>query len=149
MEKLSEDRRSKLFAFIIQKCFLVVVAVPTAQTARRIFTVLNARGLDLAPTDILKADLLDRAGDQDVALAKRWEVVEDELGRDSFVELFTHIRMIYERDKPRMALEDGFPIHVTPFNGSADEFISDILEPISAAYTMLKSESQIDSSAIR
>ena len=137
LEKLSEERRSRLFAFIIQRCFLVVVAVPTAQTARRIFTVLNARGLDLAPTDILKADLLDRAGDQDVALAKRWEAIEDELGRDSFVELFTHIRMIYEREKPRIALEDGFPIQVTPFKQNADEFISDILEPISDAYVLL------------
>ncbi len=143
LEGLSEDRRNKLFAFIIQRCFLVVVAVPTAQTARRIFTVLNARGMDLAPTDILKADLLERAGDQDVALAKRWEAVEDELGRDSFVELFTHIRMIYERNKPRIALEDGFPVHVTPFKADADEFISDILEPISDAYTLLKDSQMI------
>jgi len=134
---LSEDRRNKLFAFIIQRCFLVIVAVPTAQTARRIFTVLNARGLDLAPTDILKADLLDRAGDQDVALALRWEAVEDELGRDSFVELFTHIRMIYERDKPRIALEDGFPVQVTPFKQDADEFVSNILEPLADAYELL------------
>jgi len=137
LEKLSEDRRNKLFAFIIQRCFLVVVAVPTAKTARRIFTVLNARGMDLALTDILKADLLDRAGDQEVALAKRWETVEDELGRDSFVELFAHIRMIYERDKPRIALEDGFPVQVTPFKKDADEFVSNVLEPLVDAYELL------------
>jgi uncharacterized protein with ParB-like and HNH nuclease domain len=62
LEMLPEDKRNKLVAFIIQKCYLVVVAVPTAEAARRIFTVLNARGLDLTPTDILKAELLDRAG---------------------------------------------------------------------------------------
>jgi hypothetical protein len=145
LEALSEDRRNKLFAFIIQRCFLVVVAVPTAQTARRIFTVLNTRGMDLAPTDILKADLLDRASGQEVALANRWEAVEDELGRDSFVELFTHIRMIYERDKPRIALEDGFPVQVTPFKADADKFISDILEPTSDAYTLLKDSKVIQS----
>jgi hypothetical protein len=45
LEKLSEARRNRLVAFIIQRCYLVVVAVPTADAARRIFTVLNARGL--------------------------------------------------------------------------------------------------------
>jgi hypothetical protein len=140
LEGMHEDRRNKLVAFIIQRCYLVVVAVPTAQTARRIFTVLNARGLDLTPTDILKANLLERAGEsQDVALARRWEAVEDELGRDAFVELFAHIRMIYEREKPRVSLEEGFPIFVVPFNGDCAVFISDILEPISDAYTLLNS----------
>src|SRR5262249_23782801 len=62
LEKLPEEQRNRLVAFIIQHCYLVVVSVPTAEAARRIFTVLNARGLDLAPTDILKADLLERAG---------------------------------------------------------------------------------------
>ena len=58
LESVDESRRNDLVAFIIQRCYVVVVAVPTADTARRIFTVLNARGLDLTPTDILKADLL-------------------------------------------------------------------------------------------
>jgi hypothetical protein len=35
------------------------------------------------------------------------------------VELFGHIRTIYERDKPRLALEAGFPKFVPPFNGDA------------------------------
>ena len=82
LQSLPEDRRNELVAFIIQRCYLVVVAVPTAEAARRIFTVLNARGLDLTPTDILKADLLDRAGPtNEVALANRWEAVEQAIGR--------------------------------------------------------------------
>jgi hypothetical protein len=36
------------------------------------------------------------------------------------VELFGHIRMIYERDKPRLALEAGFPKFVKSFEGYAD-----------------------------
>ncbi len=135
---MKEDRRNKLVAFLIQRCYLVVVAVPTAQAARRIFTVLNARGLDLTPTDILKAELLDRAGaDQDTELANRWEAVEEVPGRDKFVELFGHIRMIYERDKPRIALEDGFRTFVAPFNAASDAFVSDVLEPVSEAYALL------------
>ena len=55
LELLDESERDSLIAFIVQRCYLVVVAVPTAEAARRIFTVLNARGLNLTPTDILKA----------------------------------------------------------------------------------------------
>ena len=62
LEAVPEDRRNALIAFLIQHCYLVAVAIPTAEAARRIFTVLNARGLDLTPTDILKAELLERAG---------------------------------------------------------------------------------------
>lgn len=139
LETLDEARRNALVAFIIQRCYLVVVGVPTADAARRIFTVLNARGLDLTPTDILKADLLERAGeDQEVDLANRWEAVEQALGRDEMVGLFGHIRMIYERDKPRVALETGFPKFVTPFSGDSEPFISDILEPLSDAFLLFR-----------
>jgi hypothetical protein len=79
----------------------------------------------------------------DIELAKRWEAVEDALRRDSFVELFAHIRMIYERDKPRIALEDGFPDFVTPFNEDADVFVSDLLEPVSDAYALLNNTGAI------
>jgi hypothetical protein len=145
LQAVDEARRNKLVAFIIQRCYLVVVAVPTPDAARRIFTVLNARGLDLAPTDILKADLLERAGEAvEVPLAERWEAVEQWLGRDKFVELFGHIRMIYEREKPRSALEDGFPPAVPIFAGDADTFISNVLEPIADAYMLLNDSNQID-----
>jgi uncharacterized protein with ParB-like and HNH nuclease domain len=60
LKPMDEERRNKLVVFVVQHCYLVVVAVPTADAARRTFTVLNARGLDLTATDILKADLLDR-----------------------------------------------------------------------------------------
>lgn len=135
---MSEDRRNQLVAFLIQRCYLVVVAVPTPEAARRIFTVLNARGLDLTPTDILKADLLERAGPTlEGPLAKRWEAVEQALGRDTFVELFGHIRMIYERDKPRSALESAFKSAVPAFAESPDAFLTDVLEPLADAYRLL------------
>lgn len=136
--KMEEERRNKLVAFIIQRCYVVAVAVPTPESARRIFRVLNARGLDLTPTDILKADLLDRAGQtRELDLASRWEAIEQRLGRDKLVELFGHIRMIFERDKPRVALEDGFPASVKPFKGDADLFMTDFLEPLAEAYSLL------------
>jgi Protein of unknown function DUF262/Protein of unknown function (DUF1524) len=145
LQAADETRRNRLVAFIIQHCYLVVVAVPTPDAARRIFTVLNARGLDLTATDILKADLLERAGAAaEVPLAERWESVEQSLGRDKFVELFGHIRMIYEREKPRSALEDGFRPAVPLFSGDAETFISDLLEPTADAYMLLNDPNQIE-----
>lgn len=145
LQAMDETRRNKLFAFIIQRSYLVVVAVPTPDAARRIFTVLNARGLDLTPTDILKANLLERAGEAaEVALAERWEAIEQSLGRDSFVELFGHIRMIYEREKSRSSLEDGFGQAVPEFNSDADGFISNLLEPTADACALLRDSKQIE-----
>lgn len=54
--QMGEEKRSALLRFLLQSCYLVVVEVPTPTAARRIFTVLNARGIDLAATDTLKAD---------------------------------------------------------------------------------------------
>ncbi len=134
LEKLGEPRRDALMSFVIRYCYLVVVAVPTADAARRIFTVLNARGLDLTATDILKAQLLERAGPLlEADLANRWESAEQSLARDRMVELFGHIRMMYERDKPRVALETGFPGSVAPFVDNPEEFVSKILEPLADA----------------
>ncbi|MET4293640.1 hypothetical protein ABIB06_004708 [Bradyrhizobium sp. LB8.2] len=137
LSKLDEDRRNKLIAYLIQRCYLVVVAVPTPEAARRIFTVLNARGLDLTATDILKANLLERAGSNEKDLAERWETAELALGRDRMVELFGHIRTMFERDKPRIALEVGFPKFVQTFNENAERFVSDTLEPIADAMLLV------------
>ena len=144
LEKLDEARRNSLVAFLVQRCYVVVVAVPTSDAARRIFTVLNARGMDLTPTDMLKANLLERAGpNREQDLANRWEAVELALGRDPMVELFGHLRMIYERDKPRVALETGFAKFVTPFEEDAEGFITNVLEPISDAYVLLSDNVEI------
>ena len=147
-DKLSEmtcEIRNELISFILQKCFLVVVTVPTDTAARRIFTVLNARGLDLAATDILKADLLERSGEsKEEQLSIRWEEIESALNRDSFTDLFTHIRMIFQREKPRSALDIGFPKFVPPFLGDPERFISDTLEPFADALLFSEDRNKID-----
>ena len=144
LEHWDESKRDKLVAFIIQRWHLVVVSAPTPDAARRIFTVLNARGLDLTPTDVLKALLLERASRSlETELAKRWESIESALGREHFVKLFGHIRMIYEREKPRLALEDAFPGVVPPFFGAPDDFLSNVLEQLADAWALLESDTDV------
>ena len=50
--------RRRLASFLAQRCFLVVVTVADQDSAYRIFSVLNDRGLELGATDILKADII-------------------------------------------------------------------------------------------
>ena len=144
--KMTEAERTELMRFLLQNCYLVVVEVPTDTAARRIFTVLNARGLDLTATDILKAELLERAGDeQEGILSERWEDLEIALGRERFSDLFVHIRMIFERDKPRSALETGFPEFVPTFRENANGFMDDILEPYADALNLAANDSELRS----
>lgn len=139
--KISYEERDALVKFIMQRCYVVVIAVANVEIAHRVFTVLNARGLDLSPTDILKAELLERAADRERDYSSRWETVEDMLGREKFVDLFQHIRMIYQREKPRERLEVGFPKFVSPFAQHRD-FLPNLLEPMAFTFDMLRGETR-------
>ena len=109
--KLNEKQREDLIAFVLQKCYIVVVETSDGESAYRIFSVLNDRGLDLSPTDILKADVIGKMpADSQNDYADKWEEIEDELGRDRFRDLFAHIRMIHRKGKLRGTLEREFGI---------------------------------------
>lgn len=138
---MKPEARDRLVAFLLQRCYLVVIAVANVDMAHRVFTVLNARGLDLTPADILKADLLDRVAAVDEKdYSDSWEAIEEQLGRERFSELFQHIRMIYQREKPRERLEVGFKKFVTDFADHA-KFMKDVLQPLGATFAKLLSPS--------
>ncbi|WP_321337808.1 DUF262 domain-containing protein [uncultured Cohaesibacter sp.] len=141
LSEMSEDKRRDLIAFLRGRCLVVVVEVPTVTTARRIFQVLNARGLDLHPTDILKARLLDKIDPaQTEDYAKAWERHEEDIGRAAFAQLFAHIRMIYVRKKPKTALEDDFENGVPAFVAAPVTFMNDILTPIVDVYVACRED---------
>ena len=135
IEKLPMDRRVDLAQFVIQRCYLVVVTTSSQSSAYRIFAVMNDRGLDLSPTDILKAEITGAiSGDESRAsYAEKWEAVEEDLGRDRFADLFSHIRMAYGKDKLRRNLQDEFRDQVLARVGS-EAFIDDVLVPYAEAY---------------
>jgi len=97
--------------YVVNHCFLVVVSTPNQASAFRVFSVLNNRGLDLSPTDILKSEIIGAIAEDKLdedTYTKKWEENEDELGRDGFRELFSHIRMIYLKAKPQNTLVEDF-----------------------------------------
>ena len=141
LEKLPIDERLDLATFIAQQCFLVVVTATDRDSAYRIFSVMNDRGLDLSPTDILKADTIgELAGEDQITFGAKWEAIEEALGRDDFRDLFAHIRMIRAKTKLRQTLQTDFREHVlTDVSGS--DFIDKILLPYSAVYETVRDAS--------
>ena len=137
LSQRSEGQRNELAEFVVQRCFLVVVSTSDQSSAYRIFSVLNNRGLDLSPTDILKADII---GGMDEGIrteyTEKWEDMEEELSRDGFRDLFAHIRMIFMKSKMRGTLQQEFQDNVLS-RVQGREFIDDVLEPYADAYEIL------------
>lgn len=134
LEKLPEAERLHLAQFIVTRCYLVVVATPDLDSAYRIFSVLNSRGLDLSATDILKAQVIGGIPDPHKdAYTKKWEDAEEDLTRDIFGDLFSHIRMVYRKSKPKGTLLKEFNDHVVELKQPI-RFIDDVLLPMARAY---------------
>lgn len=131
-------------AFLVQRCYLVAVSTPSQQSAFRVFSVLNSRGLDLLPTDIIKSDVIGRItqSKQD-EFTEKWEELEVQTGRNGFAELFGHIRMIYARVKARRALLEEFKEHVLAAVASPEDLVSKVIEPYAEAYLAAKNSQYV------
>lgn len=141
LKDVPDDQRRRLTMYIAQRCYLVLVAASDQQSAFRIFSVLNSRGLDLSPADILKAEIIGALpADKQDPFNDIWEDIEDELGRSRFAELFGHIRMIHRKQKMQGTLIAEFrefvPTHKNPAN-----FINKELSPYAEAYEQITDKS--------
>ena len=88
LKEFTENQRRRLTMYIAQRSYLVVVAASDQESAFRIFSVLNSRGLDLTPADVLKAEIIGALpADKQDSYTAQWEDIEDELGRERFAEL--------------------------------------------------------------
>lgn len=139
---LSLDDRNALWKFLANDCSLVVISTPDLEAAYRIFSVLNNRGLDLAPIDILKAEVLGsirRMGGEDKArtYSKKWSEIESQLGRDAFGDLFAHIRSIYAKQKQRATLVKEFQEHVTEYKAPID-LVDKVIKPYAEVWDFVR-----------
>jgi hypothetical protein len=127
-------------AFLLQRCFLVAVSTPSQQSAFRVFSVMNSRGLDLQPTDIIKADIIGKLAtdNEREEYNERWEDMEVELGRGGFNDLFTYVRMIYAKEKAKKSLLEEFRTHVLSTVSEPEALISDVLEPYASALATVR-----------
>lgn len=143
LQSLTSDLRKDLFRLIARRAFLVIVATPDLNSAYRIFSVMNARGLPLSPQDTFKSQIIGAIPEeQKQHYADRWERLEEDLGRDEFGDLFLYIRAIKARTRSVKSLLQEFPQQVLnvylPDNGIG--FMKEVLEPYAKANIRLNAQ---------
>ena len=137
LSNLDEARRHSLVEFTIKQCYLVIVTATDRDSAYRIFSVMNDRGLDLSPTDILKAETIGKIAEPEQEVyGQKWENIEERIGRDGFRDLFAHLRMITLKTKLRRTLQADFQDHVLK-DAAGMDFIDNTLEPYASVYETL------------
>lgn len=133
-----ENDLLKFTQFILTRCFLVVVSTPNQESAFRVFSVMNSRGLDLLPTDIIKSMTIGKQPkDEEQKYTEKWEELENLTGRDGFNEVFTHTRTIFAKERPKKNLLDEFKEYVIK-QTSPKSLVDEYLIPYTEAYVCLK-----------
>lgn len=124
--------------FLLTRCYLVSVSTPNQESAFRVFSVMNSRGLDLLPTDIVKSMTIGQLShDEEQAYTAKWEELENLTGRDGFNEVFTHTRTIFAKERPKKNLLDEFKEFVLKTT-LPKQLIDDYLVPYTEAYVWLR-----------
>lgn len=122
--------RARLARYLLDHCFLVVIATDEIDRAHRIFVVLNGRGLPLRREDILKAEIgqaLPRERAEE--LLARWDAVALRLGKQ-FEHLFSYIRIIHGDARPQIITAIR---GIVAARGGGEAFITRDLEPLGEA----------------
>ena len=140
LTQLPEEKQLQLAQFIVIRCYVVVVSTPDMDSAYKIFSVLNDRGLNLNNSDIFKADVIGKISSHyQRDYSDKWEDIEESLGRSEFDRLLSHIRSIRKkRNRTRSILEDLRAI-LAEIEGR--DFIDDILSPYSQAFYSIENQS--------
>lgn len=135
---LDDKQRLEFTQFLLTRCYLVVVSTPNQDSAFRVFSVMNDRGLELLPTDIIKSETIGKLPKEEQQVyTDKWEELENMTGRDGFNDVFAHTRTIFAKERPKKVLQYEFREYVLK-NIRPKEFIDDYLEPYTAAYIKLK-----------
>ncbi|MHC5824247.1 MAG: DUF262 domain-containing protein, partial [Nostoc sp.] len=134
LQGFTNNQLLRLTQFIIKRCFLVIVSTPDIDSAYRIFSVINNRGMDLSHADILKAEIIGKIPlEQQDKYSAKWEELEEKLGRDIFKSLFSHIRMINVKSKPRESILKEFMNNIKPIH-APQQLIDKTLLPFGEAF---------------
>lgn len=146
----NEEEIYQFAAFLIQSCYLVVVSTNDENSAFKVFSVMNCRGLDLTNADRIKPEVIGKISlgrQQDYT--DKWDTLEASVTREKFDGIFAFIRMIYAKTKPKINILDEFRDAVLKKYNDKTVFMDEILEPYVRAYLILtrtnyKSESNAE-----
>lgn len=141
LRKLKDQDVGRLGRFIVKNCILVVVTTSSFNSAYRIFSVMNDRGLELETSDILKANIISGISSGERAkYTASWEDAEERLGRKSFNDLFGHIRTIYRKEKARRSLFEEFQEFVVKKVPESNHLLDHVILPYADALETIEGQ---------
>lgn len=107
-----DQQTLKLFAnALLSQVYVVRVTTENWQSAYRLFNVLNARGMPLNNSDLIKNALFDKLGSQaarSAELEDRWLELEDLIGIESLDKFLGHYRVLRVPARPDFSLHEEF-----------------------------------------
>jgi hypothetical protein len=99
----------KFVKYLLNKVYMVYIMTNRRASAFRLFRVLNARGLPLDPSDLLKSENLEAVPDaKRDEYARIWRTIEEELGREELGEIIAFIRTILTKEKAKFGIYEEF-----------------------------------------
>lgn len=120
---------------LFNQCFFVVVTTTDNESAFRVFSVMNNRGLSLLPSDIIKSHIIGEIDENKRSYySDKWENIEVDLGRDKFNALLSHIRMIYLRSKLHGTLVSEFEKAIFNKFPQKEDIVTSVIEPYAESY---------------
>lgn len=140
----SDIERLRLGSLLVNETFLVVVSTSTEDSAHRVFSVMNSRGLQLSPADIFKARVIGAIEESKRSqYSTKWEDAEDQLGQEPFADLFLHLRAIFVQERAKQSLLREFQDEVlnSQFAGEAEKFVDEVLVPYATAFEQVRDAS--------
>lgn len=138
-----EKKVTEFCRFLVTRCYLVAVYTSSRQSAFRVFSVMNSRGLNLMPVDIIKSDVIGNLPEEEQQnYTDKWEDLEVQTSRSGFNEVFTHTNMIFAKAKAKKNLLEEFR-EVVLAKVTPRKLIDDILEPYTEAYVILANKKYV------
>jgi uncharacterized protein with ParB-like and HNH nuclease domain len=130
-----------LYTNLLNNCYLVVVSTSDFDTAYRIFSTINSRGLDLELNDILKSEIIGNIQQEEdkKTYTELWDNEEKYLGREDFKNLFSHIHRIKLREKQKLGLLTEYRKKIKP-QDNPTQFIDEVLQPCSKNFRIIKNQ---------
>ncbi|MES0811523.1 DUF262 domain-containing HNH endonuclease family protein [Roseibium sp. SCPC15] len=105
LSPLSQKELEDFVFFVNQNCIIIRLSTSSFDDAFRLFSIVNDRGKKLRRIDILKAQNLSpefiASDSQRRTIARTWQETEEDLGADTFEEVFFLIRLITVKEKPQ------------------------------------------------
>lgn len=98
-------------AHMLNNVYMVHITTKSdLNSAFRLFHVMNTRGLELSPSDILKAENLGiiKENEKKEQYARIWRSIEEELGRETLADIVAFIRTMKKKEKARLGIYEEY-----------------------------------------